>query len=60
VTASRESVHDLLSRPARGRVLGHIEADHAPAMVSEHDKDEEHAQVEQEGDHQARILADRS
>jgi hypothetical protein len=32
-----EGVDDLLGGPVGGGVLGHIEMDDAPAMVSEHD-----------------------
>jgi hypothetical protein len=39
----REGVHDLLGSPVCGGVLGHVEVDDAPAMVSEHDENEEHA-----------------
>jgi hypothetical protein len=41
----REGAHDLLGRPSGSGVLGHIEVDDAPAMVSEHDEDEEDAQA---------------
>jgi hypothetical protein len=41
----RKGVDDLLSGPVRGGVLGDIEVEDAPAMVSEHDEDEEHTQV---------------
>jgi hypothetical protein len=41
----REGVHDLLGGPVRGGVLGHVEVDDAPPMMSEHDEDEEHAQA---------------
>jgi len=41
----RKGVDDLLSGPVGGGVLGHVEVDDAPAMVSEHDKNEEHAQA---------------
>ena len=41
----REGVHDLLGGPVGGGVLGHVEVDNAPAMVSEHDENEEHAQA---------------
>jgi hypothetical protein len=41
----REGLHDLLGRPARGLVLGHVEVDDAPAVVGEHDQDEEDAQA---------------
>ena len=40
----REGVHDLLGGPVGGGVLGHIEVDDAPAMMSEHDEDEEDAE----------------
>jgi len=40
----RESVHDLLGGPVGGGVLGHVEVDDAPAMVGEHDEDEEDAE----------------
>src|SRR2546427_2092214 len=39
-----ESVHDLLGGPVGGGVLGHVEVDDAPAMVGEHDEDEEDAE----------------
>ena len=41
----REGVHDLLGGPVGGGVLGHVEVDNAPTMVSEHDENEEHAQA---------------
>jgi hypothetical protein len=41
----RERVDDLLSCPVGGGMLGHIEVDDPSAMVSEHDKNEEHAQA---------------
>jgi hypothetical protein len=41
----REGVHDLLGGPAGGGVLGHVEVDDPPAMVSEHDENEEHAEA---------------
>jgi hypothetical protein len=41
----RERVDDLLSGPVGGGVLGHVEVDDPSAMVSEHDKNEEHAQA---------------
>ena len=41
----REGVHDLLGRPVCGGVLGHVEVDHTPAMVGEHDEDKEHPQA---------------
>ena len=40
-----EGVHDLLGGPVGGGVLGHVEEDNAPAMVSEHDEDEQDAQA---------------
>jgi hypothetical protein len=41
----REGVHDLLGDPVGGGVLGHVEVDDAPSMVSEHDDDEEDAEA---------------
>jgi len=41
----REGVDDLLGGPAGGRVFGYVEVDDAPAMVSEHDENEEYAQA---------------
>jgi hypothetical protein len=41
----REGVHDLLGRPGRGGVLGDVKVDDPPAMVSEHDENEEDAQA---------------
>jgi hypothetical protein len=41
----REGLHDLLGRPVRGGVLGHVEVEDPPAMVSEHDEDAEHSQA---------------
>ena len=41
----RKGVNDLLSGPVGGGVLGHVEVDDSSAMVSEHDKNEEHAQA---------------
>jgi hypothetical protein len=40
----REGVDDLLGGPVGGGVLGHIEVEDAPAMVSEPDEDEEDAE----------------
>ena len=40
----REGVHDLLGGPVGVGVLGHVEMDDAPAMVGEHDEDEEDAE----------------
>jgi len=42
----RSGVHDLLGRPVRGGVLGHVEVDNASAMVGEHNEDEEHPQAD--------------
>jgi hypothetical protein len=39
----REGVHELLSRPGGGGMLSDVEVDDAPAVVSEHDEDEENA-----------------
>ena len=52
----REGLHDLLGRPVRGGVLGHVEVDDAPAMVGEHDEDEEHPQAR--GGHREEIDGD--
>jgi hypothetical protein len=41
----RERVHDLLGRPVCGGVLGHVEVDHTPAMLGEHEEDKEHPQA---------------
>ena len=41
----REGVHDLLGGPVGGGALGHVEVDDAPAMVSEHDENEEDAEA---------------
>jgi hypothetical protein len=40
-----EGVHDLLGGPGGGGVLGHVEVDGTPAVVSEHDEDEEDTQT---------------
>ncbi len=40
-----EDVDDLLGGPGRGGVLGDVEVEDAPAMVSEHDEDEQYAQL---------------
>ena len=37
----REGIDDLLSRPDGGGVLGHVEVEDGPAVVGEHDEDEE-------------------
>jgi hypothetical protein len=52
----REGVHDLLGRPVCGGVLGHVEVDHTPAMVGEHDEDKEHPQAR--GVHREEIEGD--
>jgi hypothetical protein len=41
----RESLHDLLGGPVSGGVLGYVEVDDAPTMVSEHDQNEEDVQA---------------
>jgi len=41
----RKGVHDLLGGPVGGGVLGHVEVDDAPAVVSEHDENKEDAQA---------------
>src|SRR5712664_4082853 len=41
----REGVYDLLGGPVGGGVLGHVEVDDAPAVVSEHDENKEDAQA---------------
>src|SRR6266436_2866987 len=41
----REGVHDLLGGPVGGGVLGHVEVNDAPAVVSEHDENKEDAQA---------------
>ena len=53
-----EGVHDLLGGPVGGGVLGHVEVDNAPAMVSEHDENEEHAQAR--GGHREEIEGDQA
>ena len=52
----REGVHDLLGGPVGGGVLGHVEVEDTPAMVSEHNKDEEDA--EPSGGHGKEIKGD--
>src|SRR2546426_9841013 len=54
----REGVHDLLGGPVGGGVLGHVEVDNAPAMVSEYDENEEHAQPR--GGHREEIEGDQA
>jgi hypothetical protein len=41
----REGVHDLLGGPGRGGMLGDVEVDDTPAVVSEHDENEEDAEA---------------
>ena len=41
----REGVHDLLGGPVGSGVFSHVEVDDAPAMVNEHDENEEDAQA---------------
>jgi hypothetical protein len=41
----REGVYDLLGGPVSAGVLGHVEVDDAPAMMSEHDEDEQDPQA---------------
>src|SRR5437773_5892870 len=41
----REGVHDLLGRPGGGGMLGDVEVEDAPALVGEHNEDEEHPQA---------------
>jgi hypothetical protein len=41
----RERVHDLLGGPSRGGILGDVEVNDMPAVVGEHDKNEEDAQA---------------
>ena len=41
----REGVHDLLGRPSGSGMLGDVEVENAPAVVGEHDEDEEHPQA---------------
>src|SRR3989442_8107100 len=54
----REGVHDLLGGPVGGGVLGHVEVDNPPAMVSEYDENEEHAQAR--GGHREEIEGDQA
>jgi hypothetical protein len=44
-------VHHLLRGPRGGRMLGDVEVDDAPSMVSQDDQDKEH-RVSHRGDHQ--------
>jgi len=41
----REGVHDLLGRPSGSGMLGDVEVENTPAVVGEHDEDEEHPQA---------------
>src|SRR2546428_5480103 len=41
----REGVHDLLGGPGSGGMLGDIEVEDAPAVVGEHDDDEQNPQA---------------
>jgi hypothetical protein len=41
----RKDLHDLLRGPGGSGMLGHVEVNDAPAMVSEHDANEEDAQT---------------
>ena len=41
----REGVHDLLGGPGGGGMLGDAEVDDPPAVVGEHDEDEEDAEA---------------
>jgi len=52
----REGVHDLLGRPGSGGMLGDVEVDDAPAVVSEHDENKEDAQAR--GRHREEIEGD--
>ena len=40
-----EGVHDLLGRPSSARMLGNVEVEDAPAIVSEYNEDEQDAQA---------------
>jgi Putative undecaprenyl diphosphate synthase len=42
---AREGVHNLLGRPGRGGMLGDVEVDDTPAVMGEHDEDEEDTQA---------------
>src|SRR6059036_111293 len=52
----RKGIHDLLGGPVGGGMLGHVEVDDAPAVVSEHDKNKEDAQAR--GGHREEIEGD--
>ncbi len=41
----REGIHDLLGGPVGRGMLGHVGVQDSPAMMSEHDEDEEDAQT---------------
>jgi hypothetical protein len=41
----RAGVHDLLGGPVGGGMLGDVEVDDPPAVVSQHDEDEEDAET---------------
>src|SRR5439155_20957223 len=41
----RERVHDLLGRPGGGGMVGDVEVEDAPAIVGEHNEDEEHPEA---------------
>ena len=53
-----EGVHDLLGGPVGGGVLGHVEVDDAPAVVSEHDENKEDVQAR--GGHREEIEGDQA
>jgi hypothetical protein len=52
----REGVDQLLSGPDGGGVLGHVEVDDPPAVVSEHDENEEDAEAS--GGHRKEVNRD--
>ncbi len=52
----REGIDDLLGGPGGGGMLGHVEVEDAAALVGEHDKDEEDAQLR--GGHREEIDRD--
>jgi hypothetical protein len=52
----REGVDELLSGPDGGGVLGHVEVDDPPAVVSEHDENEEDAEAS--GGHRKEVNRD--
>jgi len=41
----RERVHDLLGRSGRGGMVGDVDVEDAPAIVGEHNEDEEHPEA---------------